>query len=494
MDLTPEFVSGLLYGRRTLTAFCFQVVGYAQLALWLASTRGAIDGHDLLLLWSLAVSSGQVNDFKWAMPVDTAALHKPAPDGPASAPSRIRSSAHHIAVRDKDPQRRLRACCDIARRLQSSLQPSPVRRLVLVDNLTVVGGDKFQVAGLVPSYRYPDSNWIIVDRPASAAIGDALTRFRERVSASAHSARAACKVDANIRSGSPPESSPGAAATKPAPRHQSEGGSMNANGFADICATCDALANAIDGALASGGANAELGLFEQPEQFNSGRQTMVSPGSSSSASDVIARALILAHFPAVAAAAPSVFAEWLDAVEAFDVWPQALVLAKAAQPVYDHCRLRPHDTDLTFAQQGLDRLIDRLLERVEQLPIPQSPPGDDGPADAWSDNDRKALADVFDQLAELETTSRQRDRQLLRADAVIRLAAGLPTPDVIDRAVRAGPSPSRTSRRGRSTRVASCLATCFLLRAAQLRPLLPVCRRSSPVSRLARCLDLVLPF
>jgi hypothetical protein len=434
MDVAPEFVSGLIYGRGALTAFCVQVMNYAQLALWLASTRSAMEGHDLLQLWSLAVSSGQVNRFKWTVPVDTAALPKPLSDEPAPARSRIRSSAHPIAIRDQDRQRRLRACCDIARRLQSLQQPSPLHGLVLVDNLTVVGGDKFHVAGLIPGHRHAGSNWTIIDCPVSAAPEDALTRFRNRISANVHSVRAARNGDADVRSGNPAEFSPVEASKGPVPRRQPAGSLMRANEFADLRAACEALAKAVDAALATGGADAERDIFEQPERLSSVVQTTTLSRSPSPILDAIARGLILARFPTVAAAAPAVFAKWLELVETLGVWPLALVLTTVAQPVYDHCRLRPRGTDLTFALRGLDLLIDRLLEEVERLPMPQ--PGDDIPADAWPDIDRMAVADVFDQLAELETTSGQRDRQLLRADAVVRLIAGLPTPDVIDRAVR----------------------------------------------------------
>jgi hypothetical protein len=434
IDVAPDFVAGLIESRQILTAFCFQASNYAQVELWLASTHAAADGHGLLRFWLEAVSSGLVNEFKWSMPVDTSALRMPATAVSNVPARRIRHRGRNIAVRERDRQHRLHICCNMFdhRRLQG--RSSQIPGLVLVDGLTVLHGERFDFAGLVPTHRYASSNWFIVDRLAASR--EVLTRFRDKVSEIVQQARST--RDAVAESADDGNAlSADAAWLERADRHETDRDPMQTSGLTDIVRARDLVRQAIDTAVAShetsSAAAGEQDLFERPQRLTFDAPWTAETPVPSSFLESMARALIMARHPAVAVNLPDAFADWLEAVKGLDVGSSAFILSEAAQPIYDHCRRYADGT--TAVLQGFDGLIDRLVEMAEQL----AASAQDGVTliGACSETDRSAVVEAFDRLAEMETTSWERDRQVLRAGALIRLVAGLPTPDVIDRAVRA---------------------------------------------------------
>jgi hypothetical protein len=424
MDLAPEPVVGLVEGRDALTAFCFQAVSYGQVALWIASAGSAIRGYDLVRLWSWVVTTGRVAEFKWSMPVDTSALHKPVLENPPSIPARFVFSDRRVAIRAADDQRRLYVCCHLLGRLHRSKPQSFRQRLVLVDNLTVVSGDTIDVAGLVPSHRFTATNWRIVDLTPASLLDEALHRFCNRVDVAFDKVRAARDSDVDV----PIDDQAHASRVEQAPR-KSDMESMQVVGFAALRAACDAIAQAIDKSISRGKASAQE-IFEVPARAaaDDDLELLTFAAFDGSTASMIARALIVGRFPAVAFDARTTLSAWLDAMESLDVWLNTLAVAEAVQPAYDHCRLAGREADLAPIAARLDRLVERLLERIE------GHVSDD--FSTWTSDDRRALADVFDKLGEMETTRSQLDRQLARANALMRLALGLPTPDVIDRAVR----------------------------------------------------------
>lgn len=400
--------------------------------------RGSTNSYDFVRFWLETVSSGFVNEFKWTEPVDTSAMRTLVSDRSIPTLHRIRYRDRRIAVRDGNRQRRLRVCCDIFERFRLPNGPSVTQSLALVDGLTVVRGDKFQVAGLVPTYRYAGPDWNVIDRSGPPLPGHALARFRDTVSAIVHGAQGTRDGSANSQFDGSTELSPSEPQQKRPARPEPDRGPVTADRFSDVFLSRDAIAQAIDNAMTSHAPLAsgiEREIFERPELVINFPGAANSSELSVSVFEVVARALIIARYPAVALELHGAFTDWLETLNNLDIGLHTLVLSELAQSVYDHCRRHADHGETTGVLQGLDRLMDRLIEMVEQLFA--SAQDVDFPIELWPDKDRNALASAFDRLSELETTSPQRDRQLLRAGAIVRLVAGLPTPDIVDRAVRA---------------------------------------------------------
>ena len=433
MDVAPDFVVGAVSRPQNVAAFCFQAASYAQVSLWIAWANGGIAAHDLIRLWHWAVSSGRVADFKWNMPVETSALLAPAWKEARLSRSRAIGGDDHVGFRDRNRERRLSDCCEMLGRLRGRRQPPSPSPLVVVDNLTVITGNKIHVAGLVPGYRDAGPNWRIVDASMSAQPDRALDRFRE-LTAGLHKRHAARDNGTAGHSDEPDRSLRAMNRTEESDRGRVV---MKVAGLAAAREVCAVIREAIDSAKDFGGTSFAEQAFGNPESLGDAvRQQVVAAGLDATEFDIIARAVLAARFPAVAVALQDPFTGWLAAIETADVGRKVLVLATAAQPLYDYCRARRDQADATVVAAGLDRALARLIDEIEQLPVDAQAAGGDLPEGEGPGRDCQGLAETFDELAELETASAQLDERLLRAHVFVRLQIDLPTPDVIDRAVR----------------------------------------------------------
>lgn len=335
-----------------------------------------------------------------------------------------------IALYEPDPIRRLLKCYKLALNMlearevhafntDANRDDSVGNPIVLVDNLCDIATNRIQVAGLRSAVMREVPGWRIIDetRPDLKPYEPGLpvpAEFQEveiptLTSVPERSGLLALQADLH--------------ALKSLPQHDS------------IAAFCSAVGQAlvehsnrsIDRDLNS----LEVAVFCNPALLPSELVREALPAwMSDTASGPMIQAVVIARNPGSALQHKRSFKDWVRSLHGLNLLERMSVLVVAAQPTYDRSM---RELDAGRENRLFPMLLAAVTSTVEQIEKEWNEIAPSEESDWRQGPVRGGRIEVADRLAELQIGLDQ-DR-LLRAQALIRIALGIPTPDVVVRAI-----------------------------------------------------------
>jgi hypothetical protein len=324
--------------------------------------------------------------------------------------------------------------------------------IVLVDNLSAIPTNQIvRIAGLRSVVNANLPGWRIIDEsrqdlPAAAPSLSAPTECPD-----AERAEQPSSPPQRLRESPRPVPIADLHELKSMPRHDSIGAFCDAVGRALVEYSNRSVYRDLD-AL-------EAAVFRNPAILSTESIHGAQPAwMEEAALSAMIRAVIVARNPAVALSQKGSFWKWLSFARKLDLVDRMSNLVVAAQAAHDYVARNTAPLREQRCFRLLLGAVEGTLEPIERV-LQEVVGGSDG--SLWHQQPHTAgLIEVMDRLAELQIGCDQ--RCLLRAQALMRMALAMPTPDVVVRAVHLAMDAAESELDALVARALSCASPLML--------------------------------